>query len=85
MHRLMLGYEGLELQGFPVQALQDTSTLSDPQMMDLAGTALPSTVLMSILVSIFCQIPDFKDADKMRGEAASTDEMKLLHSFLTTY
>ena len=42
MNRLMLGYEGLELQGFPVQVLQDTSTLSDPQMMDLAGNAFPA-------------------------------------------
>ena len=84
-NRLRLGYEGLGLQGFPVQVFQDTSTLSDPQMMDLAGNALPSTVLMSILVSIFCQMPDFKDADKMRDEAASADEMKRLYSFLTTY
>ena len=84
MNRLRLGYEGLELQGFPVQALQDTSTLSDPQMMDLAGNAFSSTVLMSILLGIFCQMPDFKDTDKMRHEAASADEMKRLFFFLIT-
>ena len=52
--------------------------------MDLAGNAFPSTVLMSILVIIFCQMPDLKDADKMRDEAASADEMKRLYSLLTT-
>jgi hypothetical protein len=51
-------------------------------MMELAGNAFPSTVLMSILVSIFCQLPDFKDVGR-RPEAASLEEMRLLYSFLT--
>ncbi len=89
MNRLMLGSEGLELQGFPVQLLpaaaSEESSLSDPQMMDLAGNAFPSSVLAAMLIGIFTSLPSYdgKEVDEVEGgEDTSACDMSQLYDFL---
>lgn len=57
MSRLLLGYEALAIQGFPVELLSTDSSLSNRQMHDLAGNAFPSTCLMACLLGIFAHVP----------------------------
>jgi hypothetical protein len=60
VERFLVGQEGLAIQGFPVGLLSkpDVScSASDPQRMDLAGNAFPSTCLMAILHGVFCCLP----------------------------
>lgn len=63
MCRLLLGYEALALQGYPVEQLplEDDPgcalAISDSQMRDLAGNAFPSTCLMACFLGIFAHAP----------------------------
>ena len=72
--RFLLGFEGMRLQGYPLELVRDLEGLSDPQMMDLAGNAFPGTCLMAMFLGVFACIPDvFVCADG--GSDVSVDSL----------
>ena len=72
--RFLLGFEGMRLQGYPLELVRDLEGVSDPQMMDLAGNAFPGTCLMAMFLGVFACIPDvFVCADG--GSDVSVDSL----------
>lgn len=81
-NRLMLGYEALALQGYPVEIIDkheqklraeigsntNTSYLSDVLFGDLAGNAFSSTVYMAVLVGVFLNIDPIVSTPHDRSE-----------------
>ena len=56
--RLLLGYESLMFQGFPLSKRQDlASTFSDSLMQELAGNAMTLPVVLGLLMSTFAAVP----------------------------
>lgn len=87
LNRLLLGWEALMLQGYPVQALKGHS-LSDPQMFDLAGNAFPSTILAAIYLSTYIVLPcHLYNNEQEEEEATGSHDVDIdpgeLFNFLT--
>ena len=57
INRLLLGYEAMLFQGLPANLWAKTTKLSDPQMMNLAGNAFPSTQCAAVMIAIFANFP----------------------------
>lgn len=60
LNRVLLGWEALNTQGFPMPLLKAFSgdfELSDTQMGDLAGNAFSSTVVLTIMLSLYVKFP----------------------------
>eukprot|EP00972_Heterocapsa_arctica_P021363 3145544-Heterocapsa_arctica.AAC.1 len=72
--RLLLGYEALRLQGFPV-SLVDSSyeQPSDPMMGDLAGNAFSATVVLAVTLGVFCHIGTFRPQPELPHADANND------------
>ena len=57
INRFLLGYEAMLFQGLPANLWTKTTKLSDPQMMNLAGNAFPSTQCAAVMIAIFANLP----------------------------
>ena len=84
INRMLLGYESLRLQGVPTEVFRGDSKLnvSDPQMLDLAGNAFPSTCLAALLFGIFTSLPPLKDTQ--RDSDSQDVDMEALYATLTS-
>lgn len=74
-NRILLGYESLGLQAFPVEELEPLDWLSDPQMQDLAGNAFPGTCLLAVFLAMYAKIPKLATRTRV---AFDVDEMRSL-------
>jgi hypothetical protein len=60
-NRVLLGYEALRLQGFPVTLIDSSyEQPSDPMMGDLAGNAFSATVVLAVTLGVLCNIGVFR-------------------------
>lgn len=74
-NRLLLGYEALACQGFPMQwvdDVDDTNAPTDPSLSDLAGNAFSFPIILGIYLSFFKNVGSLKP-DGFHDDAGSLD------------
>ena len=76
--RFLLGFEGLRLQGYPLELVGDLEGVSNGQMMDLAGNAFPGTCLMAIFLGVFACLPNLAVSEDGVSEVSVDSLVELM-------
>ena len=79
-NRLLTGRESLRLQGFPEASdrVVGPVTVSDNQQQDLGGNAFASTILMSLLLSLYSHLPEYAWTDSEEEPQPGADDVRQL-------
>lgn len=76
-NRLLLGYEALALQGFPMEWVDSSKDdCQDGLMKDIAGNAFSSSVFAAVYISLLSLLPDKVIADD--SSTAMEDVLELM-------
>eukprot|EP00972_Heterocapsa_arctica_P039584 5831177-Heterocapsa_arctica.AAC.1 len=77
-NRVLLGWEALRLQGFPVTLIDSSyEQPSDPMMGDLAGNAFSATVVLAVTLGVLCHIGKLRAAPPLPTSHDNDEEISV--------
>ena len=89
LDRLMLGWELLRAQGFPMSLIPQQGFISDRECTDLAGNAFSSTVVVSVMIGIYVYAQDLTASEQLgagsleeAAKATESDDMQGIAALL---